>query len=165
MLATSTSFQSWPSTGGRRVRIVPPLPLVSLARSLLGQIAAGIGVDEQVQLADALGDRHQPEPLVAERRPARDAEQLPSRERAFDSLGKPKPPAAGKAEPHRAGAEAAERPLGALERGELARSGSEKCAMDGDHAKVGAHGREHRRQKLDVLARAERRPAMEPQLG
>jgi hypothetical protein len=49
---------------------------VCLSRSLLGESASGIIVNEQVELTHALRDRNKAEALVPERCPARNPEQL-----------------------------------------------------------------------------------------
>ena len=89
-------------------------------RALVGQKAASIVVDEQVQLAHRLRDRDQAEALVAKRRPAGDAEQLHRRERRFYTFGKTQASAPRKGKTHRARARTAERALGLLERRERA---------------------------------------------
>ena len=49
---------------------------VCLSRSLLGESASGIIVDEQIELTHAFRDRNKAEALVPKRCPARDPEQL-----------------------------------------------------------------------------------------
>src|SRR5690606_14678902 len=69
---------------------LPAFACVGFETALSGNVAAGIVIDEEMELSDALRDRDEPEALVAQRCPARDVGEGASGKRALDAFGEAK---------------------------------------------------------------------------
>ena len=137
---------------------------MGFASAFFRQLPAWVMIDEQIELAYAVGDSDEAEALVTQGRPARNPEQLGCRQRGLDAFGQPEPPAARPGEPDRGVSEAPKGTARPLECGQARFTGFQKRAMQRDDAGVVADRRNHRREELDAFSGAKRRLRMIPQI-
>ena len=134
-------------------------------RPLFGQPPSGIVIDEQVELADRFRNCHKAEALVAQGRPAGDAEQLHCRERRFATFGKAESTATWESKAHCAGTETSQRALGLVEPGKAVAVWIQKRAMERQNTGIVAYCGNQRRQESHRALGSERHARMEAQIG